>query len=284
MAGRIWTFFEGDWHEGNMRLLGVADHATWLGSMVFDGARAFEGVTPHLERHCARCVESARRMGLIPPVGAEELTGIARDGLGKFPAGTALYIRPMMWAAGGMAYMVAPDPETTRFALMLEEKPMPEPHGFSITSTRFRRPTVETMPTDLKAGCLYPNNARMLREARAKGFDNAIVQDMLGNVAETATSNIFMTRDGEVFTPVPNRCFLNGVTRQRVIRLLREDGVPVHETSLTLEDFAAADEIFGTGNAGKVQPVTRYEDRHLQIGPVARRARELYWDFAHSRR
>lgn len=283
MGGAIWTYHNGDWHEGNMPLLGVADHATWLGSMVFDGARAFEGVTPDLERHCARCVDSAERMGLIPPVGAAELTGIAREGVAKFPPGTPLYIRPMMWAAGGMQYMVAPDPETTRFALMLEEKPMPEPRGFAITATRYRRPTIETMPTDVKAGCLYPNNARMLREARQKGFDNAIVLDMLGNVAETATSNIFMARDGEVLTPIPTGCFLNGITRQRVIELLRADGVTVHETILTLADFEAADEIFGTGNAGKVQPVTRYEDRHLQIGPMARRARELYWDFAHSR-
>jgi branched-chain amino acid aminotransferase len=281
MAGRIWTFFEGKWRDGNIPILRVGDHATWLGSMVFDGARAFEGVTPDLDLHCARCVESARRMGLIPPVHCETLTAIAREGVAKFPPGTALYIRPMMWAEAGLIHMVAPNPESTRFAVMLEEMPMPEARGFSITRTRFRRPTIETMPTDVKAGCLYPNNARMLREAREKGFDNAIVQDMLGNVAETATSNIFMVRDGEVLTPIPTGCFLNGITRQRVIKLLRADGVTVREIILTLEDFEAADEIFSTGNAGKVLPVTRFEERHLQIGPVARRARELYWEFAH---
>lgn len=281
MGRAIWTFFNSGWHEGNLPILGVADHATWLGSMVFDGARAFEGVTPDLERHCARCVESTRRMGLIPPVDGEALTALAREGVGKFPPGTPLYIRPMMWATGGLDHMVPPDPETTAFAMMLEERPMPEPRGFSITRTQFRRPTLEVMPVNVKAGCLYPNNARMLREARARGFDNAIVLDLLGNVAETATANIFMARDGEVLTPIPTGCFLDGITRQRVIRLLREDGVTVHETILTLDDFEAADEIFSTGNAGKVQPVTRYEDRHLQIGPVARRARELYRAFAH---
>jgi branched-chain amino acid aminotransferase len=155
--------------------------------------------------------------------------------------------------------------------------------GFSITATQYRRPTLQVMPVNVKAGCLYPNNARMLREVRGKGFDNAIVLDAIGNVAETATSNIFMARDGEVFTPVPTGCFLNGITRQRVIKLLRADGVAVNETSLTLEDFAGADEIFSTGNAIKVMPITRFDDRHLQHGPLARRARELYWDFAHSR-
>ena len=285
MAGgpQIWTYFEGDWREGNTPILGAADHATWLGSLVFDGARAFEGVTPDLDLHCARSNESARRMGLNPPLSDDEMTGIARDGVKKFTPGTALYIRPMIWARGGLDYMIPPDPDSTAFALCLEEKPMPPLNGFSIARTRFRRPTLDVMPVDVKAGCLYPNNARMLREVRARGFDNAIVQDAIGNVAETATSNIFMARDGEVFTPVPTGCFLNGITRQRVIGLLRDDGVTVNETTLGLEDFDTADEIFGTGNAIKVQPVIRFEDRHLQFGPLARRARELYWDFAHSK-
>lgn len=108
---------------------------------------------------------------------------------------------------------------------------MVEPKGFTITTTSFRRPYLEVMPVNAKAACLYPNNARMLREAKAKGFHNALVTDVLGNVAETATSNVFMVRGGEVFTPVPNGTFLNGITRQRVIKLLREAGVSVHETT-----------------------------------------------------
>jgi branched-chain amino acid aminotransferase len=78
---------------------------------------------------------------------------------------------------------------------------MPTPGGLRLTRASFRRPTLESMPTDAKAGCLYPNNARVLREARAKGFDNALVCDALGNVAETGTSNVFMARDGAVMTP-----------------------------------------------------------------------------------
>ncbi|HVL71306.1 MAG TPA: branched-chain amino acid aminotransferase, partial [Beijerinckiaceae bacterium] len=155
--------------------------------------------------------------------------------------------------------------------------------GSSLTLGAFRRPTLETMPTDAKAGCLYPNNARTMREARSRGFDNALVLDMLGNVAETATANECMARDGVVFTPYPNGTFLNGITRQRVIRLLREAGVTVEETVLRYEDFLQADEVFTTGNYSKVMPVVRLDDRRLQPGPLYRRARELYWDFAHSR-
>jgi branched-chain amino acid aminotransferase len=137
------------------------------------------------------------------------------------------------------------------------------------------------MPTDAKAGCLYPNNARALREAKAKGFDNALVCDALGNVAETSTANIFMAKDGVVKTPAINGTFLNGITRQRVIKLLRDDGVPVEETTLAYADFLAADEIFSTGNYSKVMPAVKIDDRMLQPGPFYTRARRLYWAYAH---
>lgn len=281
-GARIMTWIDGQWHIGNVPILGAADHATWLGSLVFDGARAFEGVAPDLDRHCARANRSARRMGLSPHLSDGELTEVALEGIATFPRDAALYVRPMIWARRGCSAMIVPDPASTMVAICIEERPMPPgPVGLSLGPTRFRRPTIECMPTDVKAGCLYPNNARMLREARAAGYDNALVLDMLGNVAETATSNIFMVRDGTVFTPVPTGCFLDGITRQRVIGLLRGDGVTVHETTLTLADFDAAEEIFTTGNAMKVMPVTRYGARALHTGPLARRARELYWAFAH---
>ena len=93
------------------------------------------------------------------------------------------------------------------------------------------------MPIDAKAGCLYPNNARALFEARARGFDNCLMCDMLGNVAELATANVFMAKDGQVMTPMANGTFLNGVTRQRVLALLRADGVDAREATLGFADF-----------------------------------------------
>jgi branched-chain amino acid aminotransferase len=135
---------------------------------------------------------------------------------------------------------------------------------------------------DAKAACLYPNNARMIREAIDKGFNNALVTDKLGNVAESATSNIFMVRDGDVFTPVLNGTFLNGITRQRFIKLFNEAGIAVHELTLSLDDFRTADEVFMTGNMAKIMPVTAFDDVQYQPGPITRKARELYWDWAHS--
>ena len=159
---------------------------------------------------------------------------------------------------------------------------MPAPSGMSVTLSPFRRPMPETAPVEAKAGCLYPNNARALIEAHGRGFGNCLMNDMLGNVAELANANVFMARAGTVYTPVANGTFLDGVTRQRVIGLLREDGIRVVEQSLRYADFQAADEIFMTGNFSKVAPITRIDERELGIGRLTTKARALYWAFAHA--
>jgi branched-chain amino acid aminotransferase len=280
---RTWTFYKGEWHEGNVALMGPRTHAAWLCSMVFDGARAFEGVTPDLDLHCARVNDSAKKLFLRPMVAAETWIGLALEGCKKFDGRTALYIRPMYWAEKDGPWIQAHDPESTCWCLTIYEAPLRPPRGFSATLSPYRRPTLETMPVDAKAGCLYPNNARALFEAQSRGFDNAIVCDVLGNVAEFATSNIFMAKDGVVFTPAPNGTFLSGITRRRVIGLLRESGVSVIEKTLCYHDFDTADEIFSTGNYSKVVPLARIGDRELEPGPIYSKARELYWDFSHSR-
>jgi branched-chain amino acid aminotransferase len=277
------TFFEDDWHEGNVPIMGVRTHAAWLCTSVFDGARAFDGVAPDLDLHCARVNASAKVMSLKPLVPTETWIGLVREGLKRFDRDAELYIRPMYWpedAVPGGA--VRADPETTRWCLTLYVAPLPKPTGTAVTLSPFRRPTLESAPVDAKAGCLYPNNMRAMIEARERGFDNCLMCDMLGNVAELATANIFMVKDGVAFTPAPNGTFLAGITRARVIALLRESGVTVVETTLRPGDFETADEIFCTGNYTKVSPIGRLDDRDLQPGPVYRRARELYWEFAHA--
>ncbi len=278
----IWTFWRGGWHEGDVRILSGTSHGAWLGSLVFDGARLFEGVAPDLDRHSARVNASAHALLLAPTMNTDAIEELSRAGMAKLSDGTAAYIKPMYWAEESGPGVLPPDPETTEFALCVEAMPMNEPSGFTLTTTRFRRPTLEVMPVNAKCAALYANNARMVREAQGKGFHNAIVCDANGNVAELATSNAFMVRGGEVFTPVPNGTFLDGITRQRVIELLRAADVPVHETTLTLADFHEAEEIFSTGNMSKVVPCIGFEGRPLPYGPVTRRARALYWEWAHS--
>ncbi|WP_112322375.1 branched-chain amino acid aminotransferase [Oceanibium sediminis] len=277
------TWFDGGWQTGNTPIMGATDHGTWQGTMVFDGARTFEGVSPDLDLHCARITRSVRAMGMEPPMEAEAIEALVRDGIARCPDGASLYLRPMMWSTEASPAIIDADPGSTRLAICIEELPMPAPNPLSLTVSPFRRPRQDTALTEAKAACLYPNNARIVRDARARGFHNALSLDLEDNVAETASTNVFMVRGGEVFTPVPNGTFLAGITRARVIELLGRDGVRVHEVPLTLADFDEAEEIFLTGNASKVMPVDRLEERALSVGPVFRRTRELYWDYAHSR-
>ncbi|KIC16955.1 branched-chain amino acid aminotransferase [Leisingera sp. ANG-Vp] len=283
-AGKtIRTYFNGSWHDGNLAVLRAADHAMWLGSSVFDGARLFDGMTPDLDLHCARTNASAEALMMAPTRSVAEMMDVIRGGLEGYAPGAAVYIRPMYWAADGDETLIAPDPASTQFAVSLEEIPMPPASAAAtLTRSRFRRPVLENAVVNAKAGCLYPNNARMLREARSMGFTNALVLDAMGNVAETATTNVFMVRDGEVFTPVANGTFLAGITRARHISNLRQDGIKVHECVLTYQDFEAADEVFLSGNLSKVTPVTAFDDCRYQSGQFAKRVRDMYWDWAAS--
>ena len=279
----IWTYFDGKWHEGDVPVMRAADHGSWLGTTVFDGARFVNGLSPDLDLHCARVNRSAQALMITPTVSTEDMIAITHEGLTHYPKGAAVYIRPMYWAIDGDMTAIVPSPERTGFAICLEEIPFAAPTASTTLGlTRFRRPVIESAVVNAKAGCLYPNNARMLTEVRTRGFGNALVADAMGNVAETATANVFMVKDGEVFTPIPNGTFLSGITRARHIVNLRTDGTKVHEAVLTFDDFRGADEVFLSGNMSKVTPVTAFEDRQYQIGPVTRKVRNMYWDWAAS--
>jgi branched-chain amino acid aminotransferase len=279
----ILTYFNGTWHTGNVPIINAADHGAWLGSNVFDGARYFNGVAPDLLAHCQRVNNSAKALMLKPSVEANDMVEIIWEGLKQYEADAAVYIRPMYWAIDGDLTAIVPNQESVGFAICLEQIPLaPESKTVSLTKTKFRRPVLEDAVVNAKAGCLYPNNARMLVEARSKGFSNALVTDAMGNVAETATANIFMVKDGEVFTPIPNGTFLSGITRARHISNMNAAGIKVHEIVLTYAEFESADEIFMSGNMNKVTAVTAFEDFQFQIGSVTKKVRDLYWDWAMS--
>ncbi|QQA42412.1 branched-chain amino acid aminotransferase [Pelagovum pacificum] len=279
----IRTYYDGRWHDGDVMIMRAADHGSWLGSSVFDGARSVNGLTPDLEAHCARVNRSAEALMLKPHVPTEKMVEIVHEGLAAYPKDVAVYIRPMYWGIDGGMSAIVPGDGQPGFAISLEVVPMAAAtDAIKVTTTKFRRPVLESAVVNAKAGCLYPNNARMLVEARSKGFQNALVADAMGNLAESATANVFLVKDGEVFTPIPNGTFLAGITRARHISNLRADGVKVHEVVLSFDDARNADEIFLSGNMNKVTPVTAFDDINYQMGPIARRTRELYWDWAAS--
>ena len=270
------TWFKGQWSEGNLPLIGAMDHSVWLGSSVFDGARSIHRMAPDLRAHCQRAFDSAERVGLSVPMTVDDLVNLCIQGIHRFADDADLYIRPLIFGTEGLLV-----PIESGFALTLFDAPLPPFEGFSAMLSSRRRPSPLAATTDAKASALYPNVARALREAKAAGFDNAVVLDPDGNVAEFATANLFfVAADGAVVTPAANGTFLAGITRARVIRLLADEGIAVAQRTVGPAELETAREIFNTGNYGKVMPCTRYGARELPIGPVATLARKRYMEFA----
>jgi len=280
MAGVFW--YDGKWSTEEPKLLGPMDHAFWLGSIVFDGARAIRGLVPDLDLHCDRVIQSAKNMMMQPGIDARAIEALCREGVSKMPGDAELYIRPQFFIRRGIG-AAFPDPESTEFVLAIYDAPMPDAsQGFSACLVPQRRPAPDMAPTNAKASALYPNSSRAAGAARDKGFQNAVLCDFEGNVAEFATSNLMMVKDGVVMTPVANNTFLAGITRTRVLTLLREAGIDARECQVTPEMLRGADEIFATGNFGKVQFCTNFEGRALPIGPLGTKARDLYFAWAES--
>jgi branched-chain amino acid aminotransferase len=173
-----------------------------------------------------------------------------------------------------------PDGDTTRLIVSLSVTPLPQPGPMSVCLTQYRRPGPDMAPTDAKAVGLYAQAGRAQAEARRRGYDDAVMLGPDGLVAEFSGANIFIVKNGIALTPRPNGTFLNGITRQRVLKLLRDNGITTDERDLKVADLEQCDEMFSTGNYSKVLPVTRYEQRDFQPGPVYRRARELYFEYA----
>ncbi len=276
------TYINGKWSEGNTPIFGAMDHSVWLGSSVFDGARAIAGMVPDLDLHLTRVIASAEKLGMQCPHTVAEMTALVKQGIALFPREAALYIRPLVFATEGL---LIPEVSKTGFALTLFDAPMPPfagaNAGFSACLSALRRPDASMAPTDAKASSLYANSTRALKDAKARGCDNAVMLDSNGNVTEFATSNIFfVAANGELVTPIANGTFLAGITRARVIKLLAEVNIAVVERSVKPEELTTAKEIFNTGNFGKVTPCIRYESRTLPVGEIATIARDRYMAFA----
>jgi branched-chain amino acid aminotransferase len=270
------TWFQGQWQSSLEPIASGADHALWMGSAVFDGARSFEGCIPDLDLHCQRLMRSASRLGMQPAVTWQQVYDLCIVGFEKFPADRPLYIRPMLFPTRGFFLN---KPEECELAVTIHHVPMPPRAGFSATLTKWRRPHPDSAPTDAKAACLYPNSHRALREAMDKGFTNAIVLDHEGFIAEFSGSNLLVVIDGQLVSPKMKASFLNGQTRQRVIQLLAQEGVQVAEFELTASSLDRASEIISTGNMGKITRCKQYENRELLATQWFDKLHSLYWQW-----
>jgi len=276
MDGLYW--YDGNWSTTQPKVAGPMDLGFWSASSVFDGARAIGGCLPDIDAHCARVVRSAESMLLQPTMTSAEIRDLCIEAVHRLPTDRDYYVRPMFYATAGLL----PEPGGTEFTLAVFEAPMPPEIAGAACLSSYRRTAPDQAPTDAKAGCLYPNSQRAEKEAFDKGFDGAVMLDPDGNVAEYAHANFWLAKDGAAVTPAPNGTFLNGITKQRVTALLRSAGIEVVERPVRPQELDDADEIWATGNYGKVQAYTRWEQRDLQPGPVFRRARALYMDYVES--
>ena len=275
---KAWTWIDDKWLEGNPPIMGSMTQSTWLGSLVFDGARRINGKTPDLDKHCERLINSANCMNLTPPKSSQEVFNLCIEGCSKFTENEDLYIKPMIWAEDGLG-VIAPDPDSSKLAVCIFEAPIPN-GGMNVCMSDFIRPLSNSAPTDAKASALYASTGRAMKAALDKGFDNCILCDHEGYVAEFTVANLFMVKNKKVYTPKPTGTFLNGITKQRVVKLLSDTEFNVIESKIKPEDLFDADEIFASGNYVKIRSVARYENKVFTPGPVYQLAKKLYWKWA----
>ena len=268
------TYFNGEWVDGDTPIMSGMSSGGWIASTVFDGIRGISGTMPDGDLHCQRLIASSRSLGHTPPVTWQEVLELCWQGMQKFDAQADLYIRPMLWADTGF---IAPDTDSTRFALTIFEMPMPAKEDtMTAAISSYARPLPHTAPTKAKAAGLYPNSGLAIIEARKRGFKNAVLKDAMGNIAEFSASNLLVVKDGAVVTPADNGCFLCGITRLRSMALLQELGIPIREGRVTEAELLDADEVISTGNYAKVMAVSQIEDSHYPTGTVFSKLYDAY--------
>jgi branched-chain amino acid aminotransferase len=274
--GSIW--FDGGmvpWREAKIHVL---THGLHYASCVFEGERVYGGRIFKLREHTERLFQSARILGFEIPFSVEEIEAASRDAVAAQKIETG-YVRPVAWRG---SEMMAVSARRNRIHVAVAAWTWPtyfnaeaRAKGIRLQIAKWRRPAADTAPTQSKAAGLYMICTLSKHAAEDAGFDDALMLDYRGRVAESTGANFFMVTKGELHTPTPD-CFLNGITRQTVIALARKRGIGVVERAIYPDDLADADEVFLTGTAVEVTPVSEIDGRTFPVGPVTRQLMEDY--------
>lgn len=263
------------WRESRIHVL---SHGLHYASCVFEGERVYNGEIFKLREHTQRLLDSADELGFVIPYSLEELEQATRDTVTAQGYADA-YVRPVAWRGSEMMGVSAQD-TTINVAIAVWEWPSyfsPEARlaGIKLKTSKWRRPAPDTAPVHAKAAGLYMICTMSKHAAEAEGFDDALMLDYRGRVAESTGANIFLIQDGKIHTPTPD-CFLDGITRRTVIGLAHDHGIEVIERPLMPEEFAKTDEVFLTGTAAEVTPVGQIDDYNFQVGSITRTLLEDY--------
>ncbi len=274
--GQIW--YDGElipWRSANLHVL---THGLHYGSCVFEGERVYNDRVFKLQEHTERLLQSANYLGFEIPWSLQEVADFTIQTV-KAQGYSDAYVRPVAWRGSEMMGVSAQDSKI-HLAIAVWEWPSyfsPEARmkGIRLDWSKWKRPSPESAPVHAKAAGLYMICTLSKHEAESKGYDDALMLDWRGQVAETTGANIFLVMDGALHTPKPD-CFLDGITRRSVIELAKNRGYEIIERSIMPEELAKADEIFVTGTAAEVTPVGCIGNQDFTVGSVTKELLEDY--------
>jgi branched-chain amino acid aminotransferase len=274
------------WFDGRIApdaaiVMHALTHALHYGSSVFEGIRVYP--TPRgaaifrLHEHVARLYEGAAAYGMTLPFDAATMFATIRATVAASRRDAA-YVRPLAFYAGDTVRL-APETicETKVLVAVLPFAGLRpgQVHYSAGLSTVMKSPSA-SLPSHVKAGGHYTNSIRALHEVNRRGFDEAILLNDRGEIAEGSGENIFLVRDGTLYTNDRSADILPGITRDSILTLARDAGIPVVVRALAVTDLEAADEAFFTGTAAEVVPISRFESRTMTEGPMTQRLRAAY--------
>lgn len=278
--GKIW--FDGHMVEWNDSKIHVLNHGLHYGSCVFEGIRIYNGKAFKLSEHNARLIRSAEILGMKVPFTVEELNQACIDAC-KARNVVDGYIRPLAWRGSEQMAVLA---NKSKIHVAVAAWAWPKyfsaeaiEKGLKLTFSEWRRPAPDTAPTSSKAAGLYMICTLTKNKCVEDGYDDAIMLDYRGYVAEATGANFFMIVNGELHTPTPD-CFLNGITRLTVIDLAKKNGIKVVERHIMPEELSQGQEAFLTGTAAEITPIGsikgKYGNFEYKVGPVTRKLMEEY--------
>ncbi len=274
--GKIWL--DGkliDWRDAKIHVL---THGLHYASAVFEGERCYGGSIFKVREHGERLHASAQMVGYDIPYSVEALEQARYDVLKANDISDG-YVRPVAWRGSEMMG-VAAHHNTIHVAIAAWPWPSyfsdeARQRGIKLAISDWRRPAPDTAPTQAKASGLYMICTMSKHQAEAEGFDDALMFDYRGLIAEATGANIFMAQEGKLHTPIPD-CFLDGITRRTVMDLAQRRGIEVIERHMEPEEIAKSDEIFLTGTAAEVTPVGQVGDNHFQVGSITNQLMDDY--------
>ena len=274
--GFIW--YNGEFVEWQNATTHVLNHGLHYGSCVFEGLRVYGEKIYKLEKHTDRLFFSAERMGIDVPYSKNEINNAQLDTIKKMNIKYG-YVRPVIWRGSEMMAISA-QKNKINVAVATWEWPTyftkeDRLKGISLQTAVWKRPPPDCIPTDTKAAGLYMICTLSKHEAEKNGYTDALMLDYKGRVSESTGSNIFLVINGEIHTPIPD-CFLNGITRQAVIEIAKNEGIKVVERDIFPDEISNADEIFLTGSAVEVTPVGKIDKQNFKVGDITTKISSLY--------